>query len=413
MRILILSQWFDPEPTFKGLYFARELHARGHQVEVLTGFPNYPSGRLYPGYRIRPWQNEVTEGIPVHRLPLYPSHDGSALRRAANYLSFAASTALLGPWMITRPDVVYVCNLVSLSLTTEVLRLFRGQPAIVYDVLDLWPESVTQSGMVRSGLLRDVLGMWSSWAYRRADLVVGHSPGISASLLGRGLEPGRVTTIYNWCDERAIRQSSKDEALARRLGLDHTFNVMYAGNMGAAQGLETVLGAAERLQVSRPAVRFVLVGDGTENTRLKSIAGARGLGNVVFVPRQPASRMGPILSIADALIVHLKDHPLFRITIPSKTQTYLAMGIPIIMAVRGDAADLVHRSGGGVLCQPGDPASIAEAVARLCSMPESDRRKMGEAGRRFYYEELSLERGVTRWEECFARAADGRRRTGE
>src|SRR5664280_315157 len=144
MNILFLSQWFQPEPCFKGLPFAKALREKGHHVEILTGFPNYPGGKIYPNYRVLLYQREMLDGIQVNRVPLYPSHDKSALRRIINYLSFAVSAFLLGPWLIRRPDIIYVCNLVTLSPVAFLLRFLFGSKIII-DVLDLWPESVTSS----------------------------------------------------------------------------------------------------------------------------------------------------------------------------------------------------------------------------------------------------------------------------
>ncbi|MHB1295985.1 MAG: glycosyltransferase family 4 protein [Anaerolineae bacterium] len=401
MRILILSQWFDPEPSFKGLVFARELARRGHPVEVLTGFPNYPGGKLYPGYRVRLYQREVMDGIPVHRVALYPSHDRSGAHRMLNYTSFGLSAALLGTCLTHRPDVVYVYNLVTLGLAAGLQRLFRGA-RIVYDVQDLWPESVASSGMMNHAGLLALLERCCTGVYRGAAHLVTYAPGIREALCQRGISPDRVSLIYNWCDEQAFQPRPRDEQLAASLGLDGTFNVMFAGTMGVMQALDTVLDAAELLQTAHPEVRFVLVGGGVERDRLAQSAASRELGNVVFLPRRPMADMGPVLSLADALLVHLKDDPLFAMTIPSKTQAYLASGIPVIMGVRGDAADLVRRSGGGLLCEPENPYSLAVATEQLLDLGAEERQAMGQAGRAFYERELSFRTGVDQFEAVFA-----------
>ena len=142
MKILIVTQWFEPEPTFKGMLFARELVARGHEVEVLTGFPNYPGGKVYPGYRIRPWVRERLDGIDVLRVALYPSHDNSSLRRAFNYVSFAFSAAVIGTALIRKPDVIYAYHPpITVGLAAAAIGLFRRAP-FVYDIQDLWPDTV-------------------------------------------------------------------------------------------------------------------------------------------------------------------------------------------------------------------------------------------------------------------------------
>lgn len=404
MRILILTQWFDPEPfTFKGLAFARELVKRGHEVEVLTGFPNYPNGELYPGYKVRPWQRETMEGIRVNRVALYPSHDGSGLRRSLNYLSFAATAATLGPLVTRKPDVVYVHNLVTLGFACAILQALKGCPYVL-DVQDLWPDSVAESGMLRASLPLKLLNRFSNAVYNRAAHVTTLSPGIRTELIRRGLPGDKVSVVYNWCDEASMRPAPRDATLAAELGLEGRFIVLFAGTMGTVQGLQTVLDAAALIGRSLPNVSFVLIGGGVRRDALEQEARERGLGNVLFLPRRPARDMPAILGLADVLLVHLKDTPLFRITIPSKTQAYLAAGKPIVMAVAGDAADLVTRAGAGLACAAGDASAMADAVAQLYRMPHTERQRMGERGAAFYAAELCMARGVEKFEEVFEAA---------
>jgi glycosyltransferase involved in cell wall biosynthesis len=403
MRILLLTQWFEPEPTFKGLLFARELAARGHAVEVLTGFPNYPGGDVYPGYRIRPWVREQIDGISILRVALYPSHDESAFGRVLNYASFAISAALIGTALIRKPDVVYVYNPpATTGFPAVVLGLLRRAP-FVFDICDLWPDTVAVSGMLSSPAAFRLLDKWCKFVYSRARHIVVASPGFKQQLVSRGVPPEKVDVIYNWCDETTIQPTAPDPELAARLGLSDCFNVMFAGTMGTAQALDSVLESAALCRQSLPNVQFVFVGGGVDRNRLEKKAGGLGLTNVRFLPRQPMSAMGAVLGLADILLVHLKDHPLFSITIPSKTQAYMASGKPVLMAVRGSAAQLVTQSGAGLVCEPENPRSIAETVARFAGMSPEERHHMGEAGKRYYDEQLSLKAGVTKFEALFAR----------
>ena len=210
----MLTQWFQPEPTFKGLPLARALRDRGHEVEVLTGFPNYPGGKLYPGYRVRPWRRETIDGIRVNRVALYPSHDRSGLGRILNYLSFGASAALIGPWLVRKPDVIYVYNLVTLVFASRLLRLFKGCKSIL-DVQDLWPESVAGSGMMKSRILLGVLDRWCRAAYRHADRLIVLSPGFKRHLVTRGVPEDKIDVIYNWCDETALPSGPRLEIVRR------------------------------------------------------------------------------------------------------------------------------------------------------------------------------------------------------
>jgi glycosyltransferase involved in cell wall biosynthesis len=409
MRILLLTQWFEPEPTFKGLPFARELAARGHEVQVLTGFPNYPGGKLYPGHRIRPWAREQIDGVSILRVALYPSHDKSGFRRILNYASFAISAALIGTVLIRRPNVVYVYNPpATIGLPAVVLGLLRRAP-FVFDICDLWPDSVAVSGMLSNPAALSLLGKWCNFVYRRARHIAVVSPGFKQQLVCRGVPPDKIDVIYNWCDETTIQPTAPDSKLASSFGLSDRFNVMFAGTMGIGQALDSVLDAAGLCRQTLPKVQFVFVGGGVDRNRLEKRAEDLALTNVRFLPRQPMSAMGAILGLADILLVHLKDDPLYCITIPSKAQAYLASGKPVLMAVRGDAAQLVTGCGGGLTCEPENPRSIAEAIARFAGMSPQERREMGDAGKRFYDEQLSFKVGVNKFEALFARvcAAEG------
>lgn len=400
MRILFLTQWFQPEPFFKGLPFAKALRDRGHQVEVLTGFPNYPDGRLYPGYRVLAWQREIMDGIPVHRVALYPSHDRSGFRRVLNYISFALSAAVIGPFLTRKPDVVYVYNLVTLAPASLVMWLLWQCP-VVYDIQDLWPDSVTDSGMVSNPLLLGTLDRWCRTVYRSASHLVTQSPGMKAELVRRGVPEDRISAVYNWCDEDSMRSEGPDPSLTARLGLAGCFVVMFAGTMGLMQALDVVFEAAALVGRIEPRIRFVFVGGGVDRNRLGLIASEQGLQNVTFLERQPPEAMGKILASADIMLVHLKDTSLFRTTIPSKIQAYMAAAKPILCAVRGDAAELVRVAGAGIWAEPENPASIARGVLKLFSLSDPERKVMGVRGREYYTRMMSLDAGSRRFDELF------------
>lgn len=401
MRILLLSQWFDPEPTFKGLLFAKKLRDMGHQVQVLTGFPNYPGGKLYPGYKLRLFQREAVDGIEILRVPLYPSHDQSGSRRALNYLSFYLSSTLFGTLIAHRADVIYAYHP---PLTTGVaaacIGAARGTP-FVLDVQDLWPDTLDATGMLKHPTVLNIIEMVCQWVYRRAAHITVLSSGFKTRLEERGVRPDKLSVIPNWADEAQIQLEKRPEDGAN-FGMKGHFNVVFAGMMGRAQGLETVLEAA-RLLPSKSHVQFVLVGGGIEAPKLKLKAKELSLSNVRFLPRMPPSEVGRVLGWSDALLVHLKDNPLFSITIPSKTQAYLHAGKPIVMAVRGDAAALVCAAQAGVILDPENPEALAAAVQKLSQLPTVELEEMGARGQEFYQRELSLDVGVLRFTEVFDR----------
>jgi colanic acid biosynthesis glycosyl transferase WcaI len=396
LKILIVTQWFDPEPTFKGLVFAQALQAQGHQVQVLTGFPNYPNGKVYEGYRIKYFDRQIMDGVEVCRVPLYPSHDGSAIRRAWNYISFAASSCLFGVFAARKPDVIYAYHPpLTVGMSAALIGFFRRTP-VVYDIQDMWPDTLQATGMLNNPTALSWIGRICQWVYRRAAAIVVLSHGFKRLLIERGVPEQKITTIYNWCDAEALAYPQR---LHTPPEMHKKFNVVFAGTMGKAQALDTLIDAAILLQDQQPTVQFVCVGGGMEVERLKQRASS--LHNVVFLPRMPMDEVGHVLHSADVLLVHLKDDPLFEITVPSKTQAYMAVGKPMIMAVRGDAADLVRQAGCGVAIEPENPTQLAQAIEHYLALTPEQRHAIGLNGQSFYQEQLSLEIGVERFLQVF------------
>lgn len=399
-RVLLLTQWFDPEPSFKGLAFAQELRRQGVEVVVLTGIPNYPGGRVYPGYRVRCRQVEQMDGITVIRVPLYPSHNHSGMRRILNYVSFAIAAFLRGWFMARDVDVVYAYHPpLTVGLVAALLRGLRRVP-VVYDIQDMWPDTLRATGMIGNPRLLRWVGCVCQWVYARVDSIVVLSPGFERLLRDRGVPADRLQVVYNWANEAALAGPATANLPAVMEDSGH-FRILFAGNMGRAQALDAVLEAASRLKASAPRVSFVFLGGGVDVDRLKARAAELGLSNVVFLSPVPMSNVGPYLAAADALLVHLRDDPLFEMTIPSKTQAYMAMGKPLLMAVRGDAAELVNRAGAGVLAEPENADSIADAASTLAGMPPEELQRMGNRGKAFYDRELALQIGVSKFVRLF------------
>lgn len=407
MRILLLMQWFDPEPQIKGLVFAKKLRDLGNEVEILTGFPNYPGGKVYPGYSVKLFQVEMMDGIRVMRVPLYPSHDNSAFRRILNYVSFGVSSCLAGLLVVNRKAVIYACGPpVTVGVSAALISLFRRVP-FVYDIQDLWPDSLGATGMFNSSHGFKVVARICKWVYNRSTHITVQSPGVRDRLVARGVDQSKVSVIFNWCDESSIdiRGAGIEDPAQGGMadGPRPTFDVLFAGNIGKAQEMDAVLEAARIQKSENPSVRLLLLGGGVEVPRLKEVAQAQGIDNVTFLPRVPMSEVGAILARADALLVHLKDDPLFRITVPAKTQAYMAAGKPILMAVAGDATELVVESGAGVCAQPANARSIADAIRQLAAMAPENLRKMGERGREFYWKNMSLDVGARKFLSIFQR----------
>jgi len=392
IRVLLLTQWFDPEPTFKGIIFAKELVRQGFYVEVVTGFPNYPGGKLYPGYKIQWLTKEFHEGFEITRVPLYPSHDQSSLKRILNYVSFAFSSLLYSLFVAKRPDVIYSYHPpLTVGITASLIRLFRRIP-VVYDIQDMWPDTLRATGMIRSTRSLKLVELLCQWVYRRVDHIVVLSSGFKRLLMERGVPESKLTVIYNWADEQSL-VSSVVSLPDHFPGADR-FKILFAGNIGKAQSLDAVLDAVSSLKLEKSNITWIFLGGGVEVSRLKSEAEHRELDNVIFLPQVSMSEVGAYLDAADALLVHLRKDPLFQVTIPSKTQAYMAVGKPLLMAVEGDAAELVQKAEAGLIAIPEDSKSIARAALDLEAMSKKDRQIMASNGKMFYEQYLSLKVGA-------------------
>ncbi|MBI3200153.1 MAG: glycosyltransferase family 4 protein [Myxococcales bacterium] len=402
---------FDPEPGAQhGLPLARWLMARGHRVNVLTSFPQYPAGRTYPGYRQRPFLREVMHGVPILRVPIYPSHDTSALRRVATYGSFAASATLIGVPMLGRADVVFLYDPPpTTGVPAVALSVLRRAP-VVHHIADMWPETVTESGMLRSEAARKFahvsIGAYCKALYSHAHHVSVLSPGFKRLLIDRGVPERKVSVIYNWADG-AFRPLPKDPEYARALGVTGRFNVVYAGNVGPLQNIEILVRAAALLK-AQPDVQIHVVGTGPLLERVKAVANEVGATNVNFIPRQPFADMARVHALADVLVVHLRDVPFLRATIPSKTQVSMACGRPVLMAARGDAPDLILRARAGCACEPDNPEALAAEILRMHALRGIELEAMGRNGRQYYENHLSLDASATAMESLFWDAARSR-----
>ena len=401
MKILLITQWWDPEPATKGLSFAKELQAHGHTVQVLTGFPNYPTGKLYPGYKLKFYQKEQIEGISIIRVPLYPSHDSSALGRMTNYVSFALSAALLGPWLVHKPDVIYAYHPPPTTYIPAVFLKILFRAPVVYDIQDFWPDTLAATGMFNHKTGLKLVDTYCRLFYEAANKIVVLSPGFKEKLIGKRVPAEKIEVIYNWFDDTKLAAGSASSQLPAVMTQKDRFKVLFAGNMGKAQALETVLESAKQLERTEPKIQFVFIGGGVEVESLKKKASEIDLTNVNFLDPVPFAEIIPILNAADVLLVHLKKDPLFEITIPSKIQAYLAAGKPILCAVPGDASDLVLRAGAGMTCPSENPADLAKTIREFSKIPDSQLVQMGKSGKAYYDANICLRAGVDRFSEVF------------
>lgn len=341
-------------------------------------------------------------GISVLRTPLYASHDASTTRRMINYLSFMVSSAP-AVWSGWRPDVIYVYNLVTLGAVAALNKLIRRIPYVL-DVQDLWPDSIFSSGMGFSAMRRPVT-LLCRLAYRNASRLVVLSPGFKQELARRNVAEKKIEVIYNWYDAESNileRNGSLDDP---EPSMTDRFNILYAGNFGAAQGLKAVVDAAALTSRTHPKIQWVFLGTGIQEQQLRAHASAVAPQSAVFLPARSRVEAMKLMQRAEVLLIHLRDDALFRITIPSKTQACLAVGKPILAGVQGDAAELVVQAQAGVTCQPGSAERLANAAIGLAELPAARLEELGRNGAQFYRTKLAMMHGVDRLERVLHDAA--------
>jgi len=387
MRFLIFTQHFPPETMATGrraFDLAEGLAERGHEVTVITGCPNHPSSLDRPFCQAAPRTEAASAGYRVVRVPVFRSANTRTINRFLTYGTFALSAAWAGLRQ-KPPDVILAISPLPTGLAALLVHGWRRAP-LVFDLQDIWPDSVRATGVMGPGAVFRMLLRLERFFYRRCALIVGITEGFRQYLLKLGVRPERVAVIHNGVNWQMFAGAEAGEEFRREHQLEGNFVVGYAGNIGLAQGLGTLLDAAESLR-SEP-VKFLLVGEGTDKRRLLGLARERGLANVRFADGMPRDRVASVLAGCDALLLVLRKDPLFEVTIPSKLYEYMAAGKPVICSVGGEAADLVASSQCGLLATPSDGTDLARTVRRLRENPALC-REMGARGARSARERFS------------------------
>ncbi|MFL6245841.1 MAG: glycosyltransferase family 4 protein [Thermoanaerobaculia bacterium] len=407
MDVLIVSHYYDPEPIPKSGELARALTQRGHRVSVITGFPNYPSGKLYEGWRLSLVKRKKEAAFPVVRTFMYPYHGRRVIGRLANYFSFMLS-APLGALFTGRCDVMYVWHPpLTVGVAAWLIARWKRVP-FVYDVQDIWPESAVLSGMLRPGRMVRMISRLERWVYSKADHLICVTEGARQNVISKGVTPDKVTVLPHWIDEKEFVLPDREAARTRvreQFGWGTKFVVMFAGNIGLVQGLDTVVEAA-RLLANEEQLLIAIVGDGADKERLVSLAREKNVGaRLQFIERQPSENMPALMAGADALLVHLRNSELSNWVVPSKTLAYLASGKPIVMAMQGAAADLTQEAGAGVLVEPENAPALADALRKLSQSSDEERESMGRRGRDYLERNLAKEVVISRYEELLKRVS--------
>ncbi len=399
MKILVITQYFWPE-NFRINDLVKGLVENGHSVTVLTGFPNYPQGHIFPPYK--KWHfflRESFEGAQVMRVWLYPDHSLSIAKRLFNYGSFVFSTVFFGPflcgWKFDR-IFVFQPGTFSIAIPALLFKALSNAPIFIW-VQDIWPNALQESGVVKQKWLLSLVGKLAGFLYRRLDTLLVSSPAFEKPLRQMGVLPSRIQSLPQW-PEDLYQKKDPDPVLLEKEKMKDRFNVMFAGNLGPAQDPELILGAAERLKVF-PEINFVILGDGVGLEPLRQEIRRRGLTNIDLKGRKPLEMMPRYFALADVLLVQLKNAPIYHLTIPGKLQSYLACGRPIIAGLEGAGADIVRQSGAGVVVEPGNAEALKEAVLFLRASSKEKREEMGQNGRLFFEKHFSRSKIMTQLED--------------
>lgn len=395
MKILYISQYFPPEmgaPAARVSELSRHWVEAGHEVTVLTGFPNHPDGVVRPEYRRRFRRGicrEQWSGVNVVRTWLLPFPNRKPYERILNYSSFCASAAITGSFL-SRPDVVIATSpqlLVGLS-GCFVSRLKRVP--FVLEVRDLWPESLAAAGVGgHTSTLYRGIDRLANFLYRAADHIAVVTPAFRENLIQvRNIPPSKISVVPNGVETQTFAPQLPDSELRSSLGAEGKFLVSYIGTLGLAHGLETLLESAERLQATSPEIVFLLLGEGADRERILTLAESKKLTNLRFVPQQPRERIPAYIAASDVCLVMLRDSAVFDTVIPTKMLEFMACAKPVILTARGQAKSVLESAGAGVAVPPADAGELCRAILRLQQQPAL-REQMGRTGRSYIVQNLS------------------------
>jgi glycosyltransferase involved in cell wall biosynthesis len=405
VKILYISQYFPPEmgaPAARASELARHWVEAGHKVSVLTGFPNHPTGVVPEEWRPRLRRltyHENVSGISVFRTWLWPLPNRKAHERMRNYASFCISASLQG-LTIPRPDVIIASSPQLLVGLSGWWISFTRQIPFVFEVRDLWPESLAAVGASgENSLLIQSLSRVAGFLYEKSDLIVVVSPAFKDHLIQRWRVPAeKIAVVENGVETDLFAPASAPvtEALRRELAAESKFLVCYIGTMGNAHGLETLLDAAARLQHQHPDVLFLLIGEGAEKEKVKALAQVRALTNVKFLDQQPREKIPAFISASDACLVLLKKTDVFKTVIPTKMLEFMSCARPVILGVDGQARQILDDAAAGLAIEPENSDALVAAIRQLKVNPESG-KELGEKGREYIIRNFSRARTAEKY----------------
>jgi glycosyltransferase involved in cell wall biosynthesis len=399
MKILIVTQYFWPE-TFRINDLALALKERGHTVEILTGKPNYPKGKFYNSYSFFSRRTEVWNGIKIHRAPLIPRGNARGIRLMINYISFAVFCCIRGFFIKGKVDKIFVFEPSPVTVGIPALLLKWKKKAPVYFwVQDLWPHSVTAANGSSSEFLINILDNLTRWIYRKSDKILIQSEAFKEIILGQGIHPEKIIFYPNSVEDFFKVKEINTDLLKM---LPEGFKIMFAGNIGESQDFKTIVEAARIVKESNSSIKWIILGDGRKKEYLERKVKELGLQNqILLLGSFPVEQMPDYFACADCLLVSLKKEYIFSLTIPSKIQSYLACGKPILASLDGEGARIVMEARAGLISEAESPLMLASKVLEFAELTKTDLAVMGNNGRLYFEANFERELLVGKLEVIF------------
>jgi len=382
-HLLVVSQYFYPE-QFRINDICSEWVKRGYKVTVLTGIPNYPQGKFYKGYGFFKKTKEYYNGMEIRRIPLLPRGTG-VLMMALNYFSFVVSGFFWSIFTGLNTDIVFIYEVSPMTQALPGVWYAKRKkiPCFLY-VMDLWPENVEIIGGVKNKTILGLIGKIVNYIYFNCDKIFTSSKSFIRAIADRGISKGKMVFWPQYAED-CYKPLKKDDNTIGLIPDDGTFNLIFAGNIGYAQGLEILPKTANILKSEGRQVRFNIVGDGRFKENLINMTRDEDVREMFnFIEKQPADKIPEFMSVCDAALITLSGSRIFEMTLPAKLQSYLACGIPIVVSGNGEIQKVVEGSNAGVFCDAADPVALSKIITELLSKTKEEMAALSANARNYY-----------------------------
>lgn len=367
MHILFITDNFPPEvnaPASRTFEHCREWVKRGNHVTIVTCAPNFPTGKVFSGYKNKVWQTEEIEGIHVVRVWSYIAANSGFIKRILDYISFMPP-AVLASFFVKKPDLVIGTSPQFFTVCAAYLVSRIKRIPFVFELRDIWPESIKAVGAMNDSIIIKLLEKIELFLYRKAEMIISVTHTFKKTLINRGIEAEKIKVITNGVDNSRFTKVAKDISLVNQYELQGKFVAGYVGTHGMAHHLETILDAASIAQENNHDIRFLLLGNGARKQELVKLAKKMGLTNIIFIDSVPKEDVARYWSLLDVSIIHLKKIDLFTSVIPSKLFECMAMGIPVLHGVLGESAEIVENNQVGFVFEPENEQQLYELLIKL------------------------------------------------